>query len=269
MKNLQMQLEQIREDTAECLLNSKLAANGKSELFATLPENLDALALHVEETISANDERMARSRRVLLWSLAIVLTTIAGAAFFWANNDIEKDSSPVAIAQSRPEPSPAPRTDGEAAIGLPISIYQEDRKILTEQLSALAARVETLERTLGNLEKARSEIAGPSNKQSVGSEQDPLLRGPSLRLWWSALFLQRRNAPRWRNQLQHRRAPATRSLSQLNRWRQFQFRIKLSLTCANGLSAHPAAHTSGPSIRSPGPTQASTDGVASAASAIS
>src|SRR5580693_1762749 len=109
MKNLQMQLEQIREDTAECLLNSKLAANGKPELFATLPENLDALALHVEETISANDERMARSRRVLLWSLAIVLTTIAGAAFIWANNDIEKDSSPVAIAQSRPEPSPAPR----------------------------------------------------------------------------------------------------------------------------------------------------------------
>jgi hypothetical protein len=177
MKNLQMQLEQIREDTAECLLNSKLAANGKPELFATLPENLDALALHVEETISANDERMARSRRVLLWSLAIVLTTIAGAAFFWASNDIEKDSSPVAIAQSRPEPSPAPRTDGEAAIGLPISIYQEDRKILTEQLSALAARVETLERTLGNLEKARSEIAGPSNKQSVGSEQDPPAAG--------------------------------------------------------------------------------------------
>jgi BA14K-like protein len=170
MKNLQKQLEQIRAEAAECLLTSDLAANGKTELFATLPQKLRALALQVEETIATNDERAVSSRQLLLWSLAIVLATIVGTAFFWVSNGAEKDSPSGAILQSKPESSPALQDHGQAAMGLPLSIYQGDRKVLTEQLGTLAARVEILE---NNLERARAEIARSSNKQSVDSEQNP------------------------------------------------------------------------------------------------
>jgi len=172
MKDLQMHLEKIRTDAAECRFLSTLAADGKSELLARLAENLNALTLDVEETIATNDERAARSRRMLRWWLAIVLVTIAGAAFFWANNGAEEHSS-LAIVQSKPEPSPAPQDHGEQAMGVLLSSYQGERKVLTEQLGALAARVDILERALDNLERARAETARQSNKQSVGSEDNP------------------------------------------------------------------------------------------------
>jgi pyruvate/2-oxoglutarate dehydrogenase complex dihydrolipoamide acyltransferase (E2) component len=169
MKSLRMQLEKIRTDAAECLY---LAADGKPELFATLHESLNALVLQVEETIATSDERAARFRQMLLWGLGIVLVTVVGAAFFWAT---EENSSSVAVVQSRPASSPASKEDAEqATIGLLLSSYQGERKILTEQLGALTGRVQTLERALDNLERARrAEIMLPSNKQSASAEGNP------------------------------------------------------------------------------------------------
>ena len=42
------------------------------------------------------------------------------------------------------------------------------------QLGALAAQLDNLARTLDDLKAARAEIAGPSNKESVGAEEKPV-----------------------------------------------------------------------------------------------
>ena len=81
MNDSQMHLEKIRTDAADCLLLlSTRAADGKQELFARLAENLNALALDVEEAIATNGEQAARSRRMLAWLLVIVLAAIAGGS---------------------------------------------------------------------------------------------------------------------------------------------------------------------------------------------
>jgi hypothetical protein len=186
MKDMQVLLEKIRTDAAECLLLSNLATDGKRELFARTAEHLNDLALGVEKAIATNGadvayaadhkqaavadhEQAARSRRMLPWLLVIVLAAVAGA-FFWANSRAERDPSSVASVQSKPEPSPAPQDDTKQAIAALLSGEQGERKVLTEQLGALAARVDNLERAL---DKARAEIAGSSNKQSVGAEEKP------------------------------------------------------------------------------------------------
>jgi hypothetical protein len=74
--------------------------------------------------------------------------------------------------QSKPEPSTAPQDYRDQAMAVLLSGDQGERKVLMEQLGALAARLDILERAQANLERARAEIAGPSNKQSVGSEEN-------------------------------------------------------------------------------------------------
>jgi hypothetical protein len=170
-KEWQMHLEQIRIDAAECRFLSTQAAIGKRELLTRLAENLNALALDVEEAMATNNQQATRSRQMSSWLLVVVLAAIAGAAFFWVNNRAEKDASSVATMQSKPEPSPAPQDSRDQATVL-LSNDQGERKVLTEQLGALAARVDTLERALANLERARAEIVGRSNKQSVGSGEN-------------------------------------------------------------------------------------------------
>jgi BA14K-like protein len=172
MKEWQMHLEKIRIDAAECRFLSTQAAIGKRELLTRLAENLNALALDVEEAMATNGQQATRSRRMRSWLLVVVLAAIAGAAFFWVNNRAEKNASSVATMQSKPEPSPAPQDYRDQAMAVLLSSSQGERKVLTEQLGALAARVDILERALANLERARAEIAGPSNKQSVGSEEN-------------------------------------------------------------------------------------------------
>jgi hypothetical protein len=189
MTDMQKHLEKIRTDAAECRVLSNLATDGKRELFTRLAEHLNDLALEVEKSIATNGAdvayaadhkqaaatdhaQAARSRWMLPWLLVIVLVTIAGA-FLWANNRAEKDLSSVATLQSKPETSPAPQDDTKLAIAALISGEQGERKVLTEQLSALAARIDNLERALDNLQRARAEIAGPRNKQSVGAEERP------------------------------------------------------------------------------------------------
>jgi cell division protein FtsB len=190
MKDMQVHLDKIRSDAAECLLLSQLATDGKREVFVRLAEHLNGLALEVEKTTAASGadvpyaadheqaaatdhEQAPPSPRMLPWLLVIVLAAIAGA-FFWVNSRAEKDlSSSVATVQSKPESSAAPQDDTKQAMAALLSGEQEQRKATTEQLGALAARVDKLERVLDKLESARAEIAGPSNKQSVGAEGRP------------------------------------------------------------------------------------------------
>jgi hypothetical protein len=202
MQDLQMHLAKIRTDAAECHLLSNLAPDGKRELFARPAEHLNALALEVEKTIAPSDvaegaagaeapvsvsllgsegvelgprghpdvdyaadhEQTARSDRMLPWLLVIALTAIA-AALIWVNHRDEKDASLVPTVQSKAEPS-VPQDDAREVMAAVLSEHQRERKVLTEQLNALVARVD-------DLEKARAEIAVPSAKQSVSAEEKP------------------------------------------------------------------------------------------------
>jgi hypothetical protein len=200
MKDIQTHLDKIRSDAAECLLLSNLVTDGKGEVFARTAEHLNALALEVGKTIATNGadtaragdreeavatdiaaahrQQAARPRRMLPWLLVIVLGVIVGA-FFWANNPAKEYWS-LSILQSKHETSPAPQDDTRQAIATLLSGEQAERKIWVEQLGVLAARVDNLvtalnnlETALDNLKTARAEIAGPSNKGSIGAEEKP------------------------------------------------------------------------------------------------
>ena len=192
MTDIQTHLDKIRSDAAECLLLSNLVTDGKGEVFARTAEHLNALALEVGKTIATNGadtaragdreeavatdiaaahhRQAARPRRMLPW-LLLFLGVIAGA-FFWANNPAKEYWS-LSTLQSKHETSPAPQDETKQAIAALLSGEQAERKILMEQLSALAARVDNLVTALDHLKTARVEIAEPSNKDSVGAEEKP------------------------------------------------------------------------------------------------
>ena len=190
MKDIQTHLDKIRSDAAECLLLSDLVTDGKREVFAKTAAHLNALVLEVEKTIATNSADMARAedreeavatdiaaahhelaarpRRMLPWFLVIVLGVIVGA-FFWTNNPAKVHWS-LSTLQSKHETSPAPQDETKQAIATLLSGEQVERKVLTEQLGALAARIDNLARALDDLKIARAEITGPSNKESVGAK---------------------------------------------------------------------------------------------------
>ena len=201
MKDIQTHLDKIRSDAAECVLLGSLVADGKGEVFARTAQHLYALASEVEKTVAINSadkgtsgesEPMARAgdgeepvatdiasadhrpaappRRMLPWLLAIVVGGIVGA-LFWTNNPAKEYWSAY-ILTSKHETSPAPQDETKQAIATLLSGEQAARKILMEQLSGLAARVDNLVRAIDDL-KTRAEIAGPSNKDSVGAEEKP------------------------------------------------------------------------------------------------
>jgi hypothetical protein len=202
MKEIKTHLDKIRSDAAECLLLSNLVTDGKREVFAKTAEHLNALASEVEKTIATNSadegkrresehmaraggreeavatdiaaahhQQAARPRRTLPWLLVVVLGGIIGA-FIWANSPAKVYWS-LSTLQSKHETSPAAQDETKQAIATLLSGEQGERKILMEQLSALSARVDNLARALDNLKIARPEIAGPSNKESVGAEEKP------------------------------------------------------------------------------------------------
>src|SRR5258705_1895194 len=207
MNDIRTHLDKIRSDAAECVLLSNLV-DGKREVFARTGEPLNVLASESEKAIAINNadegtrgesahrgrpgdreeviatdiaaahhQQAVRPRRTLPWLLVIVLSGIVGA-FFWASNPVKEYWSLYTL-HSKHEASPAQRDEKTQPIAILLSGEQADREILVEQLSALAARVENLETALDNLKTARVEIAGPSNKVSVGAEEKaPIAEAP-------------------------------------------------------------------------------------------
>ena len=303
MKDIQTHLDKIRSDAAECLLLSNLVTDGKGEVFARTAEHLNALALEVGKTIATNGadtaragdreeavatdiaaahrQQAARPRRMLPWLLVIVLGVIVGA-FFWANNPANEYFS-LSNLQSKHETSPAPQDETKQAIATLLSGEQAERKILVEQLRALAARVDNLvtalnnlETALDNLKTARAEIAGPSNKGSIGAEEKPptAVTKPSAPEEKPVPREESRTSTLESPLQQSNRTvcdprPTARLLNQLIELEQFQFlQGELSLIRTNPLSAHPAARSSALSIRYPGHTRRWTGGGDSAGSEI-
>jgi hypothetical protein len=199
MNDIQTHLDKIRSDAAECVLLSNLVGDGKGEVFARTAKHLSGLALEIEKTIATDSadkgtrgesvnmaraggreeavaadiaaaphQQAVRPRRTLPLLLVIVLGGIVGA-FFWRDNPAKVWL--LYTLQSKHEASPAPEDQTKQALATLLSGEQADRKILTEQLSALAARVDNLAIAQDNLKTALAEIAGPS--KSVGAEEKP------------------------------------------------------------------------------------------------
>ena len=157
MKNIQIELEELRSEAAGCLVLSHLTTDPeRRKLFARLAELITDLASAVQNKVAAgptnvfpvvdtavvNKTQAISSRQMPPWLVAVVLLTAAGA-LVWPRAE---DTKP-AIAKLQ-------------------STEEETRKTLSEQLGALAARVD-------NLEKARAEIVEPTKKRDAETTRPP------------------------------------------------------------------------------------------------
>jgi uncharacterized coiled-coil protein SlyX len=130
-----------------------------------------AAATDHEQAGAADHVTTARSRRMLPWLLAIALAAVAGT-LTWVEH--REDASVVAAVQSKPESAPASQDDALQAMATALSEQQRERKLLAEQVSALAARVD-------DLEKARAEAAVPATKQPASEEKPAAIEAkPSI-----------------------------------------------------------------------------------------
>ena len=126
----------------------------------------------------------SRSRRVPLGLVVLVLVAIGGAVF-WGNSRLEKESSrATAVQPEAAQPSPAPQNDTKQAVTAleqavkdlqsanqrtadqirdlqrQLSVEEGDRKLLSDQVGALSAR-------LNDLDKARAEMRAPTRRRGV------------------------------------------------------------------------------------------------------
>jgi BA14K-like protein len=129
-----------------------------------------------EETIAADvaaadRQQPARPLRMLPWLAVIVLGAVVGA-FLWTTNPA-KDDWLVSALKSKVETSAAPQDETKQIIIALLSGQQRDRQLFMQELSALAARLDSLERALGKPRTAGAEMAAPSNKDSGGAETKP------------------------------------------------------------------------------------------------
>jgi hypothetical protein len=216
MKDIQALLDKIRSDAAECLLLGSLAVDGKREVFVKTAEHLKALASEVEKAIATNGVDIARAenreqtiaseiapahhqqalrpRRTLPWFLAIViLGGIVGGIF--GTNHLAKGnwSLPTSLSKSAllsnftlltkyatsASTQETKLDETKQAIATVVSgELAADRKMLIEQLGALGARIENLQKALDNQKAVRAEMAAPSNKEAIDVVQWPLVPNP-------------------------------------------------------------------------------------------
>jgi uncharacterized coiled-coil protein SlyX len=130
-----------------------------------------AAATDREQAGAASHVRTARSRRSIPWLLVIASAAIAGT-LIWVGH--REDASVVAAVPSKPQSAPASQDVAIQAMAAALSEQQRERKLLAEQVSALAARVD-------DLEKARAEAAVLSTKQSPSEDRPAAIEAkPSI-----------------------------------------------------------------------------------------
>jgi hypothetical protein len=165
-------LEKLRREAAECLVVSNVATDPeKRQLFARFAEHITGLASAVQNEVAlqpanlvraaesavVDQKRATRSRQMLPWFVVVILLAAAGA-FVWPR--AEKAAFSVTALETKAEPPAAPQEDTRQAIAKFLSAKNEKREVLSEQLGALAARVD-------NLENARAEIVEPTTKRDA------------------------------------------------------------------------------------------------------
>ena len=190
MKELEIQLEKLRSEAAECRILSDVATDPeKRELFAKVGQHVAALVAGVEGALAAGsanvapaaddlektagadttlvDEKQATKPRGMLsfYALLVLLVlTVAAGTLVWPHG--EKNSS--LSAQAKAEPPPAPQ-EGTPAIARLSPAEEEKLKLLLDQLGALVAR-------LDNLERARAEAVEPAAKGDPQTVSEPVAK---------------------------------------------------------------------------------------------
>jgi uncharacterized coiled-coil protein SlyX len=168
---LALEVEKTITNGAEGLTDATTAAHiepghqNRADHVAYAAGRDQAATTDREQAGAANHVQTARSRRMLPWLLVIALAAIAGA-LIWVEH--REDASVIAAVQSKPELAPATQDDTIQAMAAALSEQQRERKLLAEQVSALAARVD-------DLEKARAEAAVPLTKQPASEEKPAAL----------------------------------------------------------------------------------------------
>ncbi len=200
MSDVQRVLEKLRSEVAECLVVSNVATDPeKRQLFARVAEHISGLASAVQKelvvpadvvevvnqkptnAIHGSESKEAKAANSIIvpnhatellrmhpWLAVVVLLAAAGAfVLIWA----EKDSSFTAL-EAKVDPPQAPQEGNQAIADLKQAIIEfrsaedDKRRLLSQQLDALAARVD-------NLEKARAEIAEPTTKLEAETVSEP------------------------------------------------------------------------------------------------
>jgi hypothetical protein len=186
MSDIQTQLEKLRREAAECLVLSNLAKEPeKQQLFARVAEHITGLAAAVQNELAiqpanavptakmpvADQKATTKSRQMLPW-LVVVISLAAAGALVWPRAEKAAPSATALGAkaelpiEAKAEPPQASQEDTKQTITNFLAAEDENRKVLSEQLRALAARVD-------NLEKARAEIAEPETKRDAETVRHP------------------------------------------------------------------------------------------------
>jgi hypothetical protein len=183
MGHMQAQLDKIRSDAAECRLLSTLASSEKREMFVAMAEHLNGLAVEIEKSIAAGGDaprtlsadadrpatenqatvaadppaaepRRSHGRRVLPWLLVIVAAIIAGASF-WAKPIQQYYLSMSHARPAGPQAAVARRDDLPATGIVNPGNQQPAMRDMQDRLSAMADRVDKLERQVTDFRKAQ------------------------------------------------------------------------------------------------------------------
>jgi hypothetical protein len=183
MSDIQRALEKLRREVAECLVLSNLATDPeRRELFARVAEHItglvsaaqNELAVEPADVVHAADLKKVdaleppvpprqgtRSHRIA-WVSAVAFAAAAGVAAAGAYVLASAEKGPFTALEANMVSPPAPQEDTKQAIAeikqaiAEFRSAEEDkRKLLSQELAALAARV-------ANFEKARAEIVEPA-----------------------------------------------------------------------------------------------------------
>jgi BA14K-like protein len=178
MKDIYVHLRKIRSDAAECLVLGTLASDGKREMFTRIATHLNALALDLEKSIATRtvngadgpeEENIAfnapprpdtagRPRHHLRWLGIVVLAAIVAGTLWGLLTDHMSPSQYWSLKDPKHESATStPQKDPNEALATLISTEQVERKLLSERLTALAGRLDTLDSKMDNFEKVSAE----------------------------------------------------------------------------------------------------------------
>ena len=138
-------LQKLSGEASELCVQSDLAITGSEK------RSLFARPIHIVSKV----EDVIAAKSALPWFAAVILLAAVGGVFVL----VRSEDDPVAALEAKAEPpQPAAQEDTKQVVDQAVAKYlsaeAEKRRALSEQLDALAARVD-------NLERARAEIMEP------------------------------------------------------------------------------------------------------------